>query len=446
MGKKYDLIIVGAGPAGVTAAKFAGEQGLQVALLDRKNDIGNISKVCGQTVSLSSRSLFLGESALFDFKTSEFVFANHGFRLSYDGPYRRMNAINFGSTCGNLIECGTRTEDADINEDECIGIYFDKGIFLKGIVKQAQDAGVEVFTGINVTGVEKTESGVKVIGDSDTFEGTFAIAADGVNSRITQALGFNKERKFFGTMKVAGYHMEGVRPANNNSVYFIFGGSQNPYVFVIFPTYDKDRHIVVVLSINPNVDLEQTFEFITQKSFYAPWFAGAKKGEKASCVANMYSQIPVPFRDNVLILGDAAATEEVAQCGGMIMGWMAAREINRAIKNNKPNQEGLAGFLDFWDKVYLKYYDSKTYVMNWALPVMLDEDEIDYLYGLCSRTPLAGTYDPYDLINDMNRVIERSAPIIQMERPQILAKLQKTAMEPIENTLVNEINGGSPCV
>ena len=36
MTNAYDLIIVGAGPAGLMAAKTAGEQGLKVALLERK--------------------------------------------------------------------------------------------------------------------------------------------------------------------------------------------------------------------------------------------------------------------------------------------------------------------------------------------------------------------------------------------------------------------------
>ena len=39
MAKKYDLIVVGAGPTGLMAAKVAGENGLKVALIDKKHDI-----------------------------------------------------------------------------------------------------------------------------------------------------------------------------------------------------------------------------------------------------------------------------------------------------------------------------------------------------------------------------------------------------------------------
>lgn len=40
MSSKYDLIVVGAGPGGSTAAKFAAEKGLKVLLLERARTPG----------------------------------------------------------------------------------------------------------------------------------------------------------------------------------------------------------------------------------------------------------------------------------------------------------------------------------------------------------------------------------------------------------------------
>ncbi|MBW2652196.1 MAG: FAD-dependent monooxygenase, partial [Deltaproteobacteria bacterium] len=47
--KKYDLVVVGAGPCGLLAAKAAGQAGLNVALLERKSDMTRIERTCGQT-------------------------------------------------------------------------------------------------------------------------------------------------------------------------------------------------------------------------------------------------------------------------------------------------------------------------------------------------------------------------------------------------------------
>jgi flavin-dependent dehydrogenase len=44
--KSYDLIVIGAGPAGLTAARTAGENGLNVALLERKTSIEKAERAC----------------------------------------------------------------------------------------------------------------------------------------------------------------------------------------------------------------------------------------------------------------------------------------------------------------------------------------------------------------------------------------------------------------
>ncbi len=45
---KYDVIVVGAGPAGLMAAKTAAEDGLKVLLIERKKEITEINRLCCQ--------------------------------------------------------------------------------------------------------------------------------------------------------------------------------------------------------------------------------------------------------------------------------------------------------------------------------------------------------------------------------------------------------------
>ena len=50
---KYDVIVIGAGPAGLMAAKTAAEDGLKVLLIERKKEITEINRLCCQWTSIS---------------------------------------------------------------------------------------------------------------------------------------------------------------------------------------------------------------------------------------------------------------------------------------------------------------------------------------------------------------------------------------------------------
>jgi len=74
----YDLVVVGAGPAGLVAAKTAAENGLSVAVLERKENIHEILRMCGQMiVSLSGK--YMGERVVYHEKAKLLSFHHHGF-------------------------------------------------------------------------------------------------------------------------------------------------------------------------------------------------------------------------------------------------------------------------------------------------------------------------------------------------------------------------------
>jgi digeranylgeranylglycerophospholipid reductase len=78
MAIKYDLIIVGAGPAGLMAAKTAGEEGLKVAVLERKNDITKVRRCCAGAFNVNMP--VFGVSASFDEDKKKNI--RQGFRIS----------------------------------------------------------------------------------------------------------------------------------------------------------------------------------------------------------------------------------------------------------------------------------------------------------------------------------------------------------------------------
>ena len=85
MNSAYDLIVVGGGPAGLTSAKVAAENGLSVALIERKDNAQDILRMCGMMLVTLSSS-YMGERVIHNEGKGLLCFPLHGFSLKYDGP------------------------------------------------------------------------------------------------------------------------------------------------------------------------------------------------------------------------------------------------------------------------------------------------------------------------------------------------------------------------
>ena len=57
---RYDIAVVGAGPAGLMAAKTAAEHGLKTVLIEKRKDVSKITRACCQLFIMDEN--FQGET------------------------------------------------------------------------------------------------------------------------------------------------------------------------------------------------------------------------------------------------------------------------------------------------------------------------------------------------------------------------------------------------
>jgi len=286
--------------------------------------------------------------------------------------------------------------------------------------------------------VTTTADGVRAEGSGQSFEGRYLIAADGVNSRIAEVTGFNKERTYYCNLYALHYYMSGVElPASNVITITHAFLKEGVATSFIFPRPTEGNHQFALITLNPRVNLETAADYIMTKAFCAPWFKNAKTLRTFSAVCNCYTPIAEPYKDRVLLTGDVGSTQELELNGAIISGWKAGQAISTAVQEENLGLEVTATnqYINWWQETYINRYDHEAYMKGLARSLVYGTAEtVDYFFGLINET-LPASYNPYSSAS--GEVMKKIMPIIQKERPDILQKLQRSALPLAE--LITEI-------
>ena len=414
MAKNFDVIVVGGGPAGLMAAKTAAEHNLKTALIEKRKDIAKWTRAdCMQFYGLEGN--FIGEDIKVD--VGKVTFPRNGFEIKYTGGLYPIYHWRCISPHGHRV---------DFKSDYPIAAVFDKGILLRDLFAEIEKLGVTVFTGTRGLKAENTKDGAKVLisssGQDTWLEARKLIAADGLNSRITESIGLNKGRLLMGKFKIVQYIMEGVDNPYPNSWIQFYGKSISPFAPPHFlPTVSGEKlqklGVITPASGNPEEDI---INFIT-KGPYASWFKKAKVAYKMGFTAKAFMPLYKPVEGNVIAIGDAAAFAEVENQGALMCGYRAAGAISKELDG----KNGIDEYIDWWQKSF-EFLNPEIHriAQGYAINPYYEDEEIDYLFSLLEGEAHQGTMNQYKIPKLLWDAIFRHKERILKERPELISKIE----------------------
>lgn len=409
---KSTAIVVGAGPAGSTAAYLLAKEGLEVILVDRGTTPGSKNMYGGRMYSHALNRIF-----------PEFW---------KEAPVERPIAqetitfLNGGQSVS--VSCQNTAWAADPYQSFTLL----RAEFDAWLASKAEDAGALLAPGIRVD--ELLMDGGKVTGiraGEDEMLADVVIAADGVNSILAQKAGFAK--MFAPTQVATGVKQIIELPAetiserfqlegNNGAARLFVGDCSNGLQGGGF-LYTNKSSISLGLVINvaelrrSPVKLCEIIEDFKSNPHIAPMIEGGQVAEYSAHLVPEagLAMMPQLFGDGMLVAGDAAGF--VLNLGYTVRGMdfavasgeAAARTVIEAKKREDFSAGGLAMYLDFLKESFVMR-DLEAYR---NMPELLENERMFKAYpelvtGIASRLFTVDGSPPVRLVKTLFDAIKGS--------------------------------------
>lgn len=293
---RCDVLVIGGGPAGLMAARYAAKQGSKVLLLEAKEAFG--LKPCGEGVS----------SACFETAelppSSDIVLEKiRGFEVYAPDETKKVRLVSEGEVQGYII---------------------DKKMFLKRMAEVAVGCGAEILTNIKVDDVELVDDGVvsRACGGAGKLmvRAKLVIGCEGYTSIVARKF---FDRSNYELIPCVQYRMKNVNLPYNDVLMFYVGNNVAPGGYAwVFPRGNKVANVGLgVRWGGPAINYLKAFVKKHRDLF-----------EKAEVVDFGAAAVPVGgmlkgiVADKLMLCGDSAG-QVIPLTGGGIHSSIAAGKI-----------------------------------------------------------------------------------------------------------------------
>ena len=295
--KKYDVVVIGAGPAGSLCARNLAQKGYTVLLAEKRPIVG-IPVRCGEATGPRKR--------LSDFTPINESFIEtdiHGVVLH--GP-------------GNI---SIKYDKKDI------GLMLDRGLFDQDLAKQAEAAGAELCLEARISDIKKVANETRELrivyqGQEESIEASMVIGADGAEALSGRWVGLKSRQLPPHVCSAIEFRLEAKDENPNHLTFWQGHESLNRGYVWVFP---KVKSKVVNLGagiITPKMGEKNMYDLTME--FKEKYFPNAKLLEVHGGAVPVSGTLEDYVDDRFVLVGDAAHHTNPMTGGGIMASLCAA--------------------------------------------------------------------------------------------------------------------------
>lgn len=324
--ERYDVVVVGAGPAGSVTAKTAAERGLDVLLIERNQEIG-VPVKCAEGVSK---------------EIEKFV-----------APDRRwicaeVKGANIYGPDGTKVVLSAETMDET-------GYVLERRIFDKFLASEAARAGAKIRVRTEAYDIIEEEGYakgvyVRCMGEDTRVFAPVVVGADGVESRVGRWAGINTRLQPSNISVCAEFLMCDIELNGDYSEFFL-GSEVAPKGYAwVFPKGGDCANVGLGIGGDVSDEKHRALDYL--KAFVRNKFPDGKT------VAEMYGVVPLSgpsyesVADGLILVGDAARQVNPLTGGGILYamhaGEIAGDVIAKAVQEKDFSKKRLMEYENRW--------------------------------------------------------------------------------------------------
>lgn len=336
---KYEVIVVGAGPAGSTAAKFLSEKGLNVLLIDKSN-----------------------------FPRDKPCAGGLPYRVLNRFPYVKDKDLIESYSYGSFAYSPSLKYKAGVQDNKPIVAMVIRKKFDMKLAQLAANSGADFIDGKTVENIKITKDKAKIIlDDKEEIDSEIIVGADGVWSTVAKKSGLTPIKRRVGMCVFQEYNVD------EKTIDKLIGKEKMCHIHLKFQdisgygwVFPKKQHLNIGI-IDTFTDIDLSKKKTNLLNIYKDYFKTLKKTKIipenlkiGQCKGGALPVVPLEktYTDRIVVVGDAAGFINPISGEGIYYaissGEIAARVITESLEVGDTSEKFLSKYQVKWKQDFGK--------------------------------------------------------------------------------------------